>query len=110
MTDTTKNSEVEQLRNQLEGLRASDPGPELAAAKQRIGDTVSNAAASVSEAVAAPVRHGVDQVRDAVASARKTAAQVSAQKDSVSQQVRSKPVLALGAAVLTGYVFGRIVR
>lgn len=110
MSDTTKNNEVEQLRNQLDGLRASDPGPELAAAKQRVGDTVSSVAASVSEAVATPVRQGMDQVRGAIASARRTTAQASAQKESVSQQIRGKPLTALGVAVLTGYVFGRIVR
>ncbi len=110
MTDTTPNAEVEQLRNQLDALRASDPAPEVAAAKQRASDAVSNAAASVSEAVATPVRQGMDQVRGAVASARRTAAQVGAQKESLSQQIRGRPLLAVGAAVLTGYVFGRAVR
>lgn len=110
MSDITGNSEVGQLRNQLDELRASDPAPQLAAAKQRASDTVSNVAANVSEAVATPVRQGVDRVRAAAASARRTAAQVDAQKDSMVRQVRNTPLMALGVAVVAGYVAGRIVR
>ncbi len=112
MTDTpdSPSAEIVQLRSQLDELRATDPAPKLAEAKQRVADTVSNVADTVTETVAAPIRQGAAQVRGAVASARRTAAQVSAQKDSLAQRVRSQPFLALGAAMLTGYVCGRIVR
>ena len=111
------NAEVQQLRNQLDELRASDPTPQVEAAKQQVSDTVSNAAASVSnaaanvtEAVAEPIRQGMDKARSAVAGARRTAAQVSAQTEDVTQQIRSQPFMALGMAAVAGYVFGRIVR
>lgn len=112
MTDKpdSPSAEVAQLRSQLDELRATDPAPKLAEAKQRVAATVSDIAGTVTETVAPPIRQGVEQVRGAVAGARRTAAQVSAQKDSLAQQVRSQPFLSLGAAVLTGYVFGRIVR
>jgi len=45
-----------------------------------------------------------------VDSARRTADQVSAQKESLSQRIQDKPLAALGIAALTGYMFGRIVR
>ncbi len=106
----TPSAEIEQLRGQLDGLRGNDPAASLADAKQRVGATVSDVAASVTGAVAEPLRQGADRVRDVVDSARKTAAQVSAQKDSLTQRIQSQPFAALGVAVLTGYVFGRIVR
>ncbi len=112
MTDTSKSptDEAAQLRSQLDELRATNPAPKLAEAKERVAATVSNVADTVTETVAAPIRQGVAQVRGAVASARRTAAQVSTQKDSLAQRVRSQPFLTLGAAMLTGYVCGRIVR
>ena len=112
MADTTKSAstEVDELRNQLDGLRAADPAPALADAKQRATAAVSSAAATVTEAVATPIRQGAEQVRGAVASARRTAAQVDAQRESLSQQIRYQPFMALGVASIVGYVFGRIVR
>ena len=112
MSDTSKSpsAEVEQLRGQLDDLRSVDPAATLEDAKQRVGATVSNVAASVTEKVAEPIRHGADRVRNVVDSARRTADQVSAQKDSLSQRIQSQPFAALGIAVLSGYVFGRIVR
>lgn len=112
MSDTSKSpsTEVEQLRNQLDELRASDPAPILADAKQRAAATVSNVAAQVTDSVATPVRHGMERVRGAVDGVRRTAAEVDARKQSLSQQIRSKPLAAVGLATLTGYVFGRIVR
>ena len=116
MADTSNNtsSEVEQLRAQLDELRATDPAPILADAKQRAAAAVSNAASTVTESVATPIRRGADQVagqvRGAVAGARRTAAQVDAQKESLSEQVRMRPFVALGVATAIGYVFGRIIR
>lgn len=112
MADTTKSasSEVNDLRNQLDELRAADPAPALADAKQRATAAVSGAAASVTEAVSTPIRQGTEQVRSAVASARRTAAKVDAQRESLSQEIRYQPFKALGVAILAGYVFGRIVR
>lgn len=111
------NSEVQQLRSQLDELRASDPIPQVEMAKQQAADTVnkaaatvSDAAATVSDAVAGSVREGVDKARSAVAGARRTAAQVSAQAEDVTHQIRSKPLVALSGAMLAGYIFGRIVR
>lgn len=109
MSDTPK-AEVDQLRNQLDSLRATDPTPHVEAAKQRVSDKVSGAAASVSDTVAGSVRQGADMARDAAATARRTAAQVGTQADSLTRQVRGQPFVALGAAVVAGYVFGRIVR
>ena len=107
-------SEVEQLRAQLDELRATDPAPILADARQRATAAVSNAASAVTESVATPIRRGADQVagqvRGAVAGARRTAAQVEAQKESLSEQVRMRPFAALGVASAVGYVFGRIIR
>ena len=103
-------SEVEQLRAQLDELRATDPAPVLADAKQRAAAAVSNAASTVSETVATPIRRGADQVRAAVAGARRTAAKVDAQRESLSEQVRMRPFAALGIASVVGYVVGRIVR
>ena len=112
MTDTPQSptDEAARLRSQLEELRATNPAPKLAEAKQRVADTVSNAADTVTDTVTPPIRKGVEHVRGAVASARRTAAEVGAQKDRLSRQVRSRPVMSLGAALLTGYVCGRIVR
>lgn len=110
MADTKPDSEVKDLRNQLDELRASDPTPQVEAAKQRAAETVSNAAADVSEAVAGPVRHGVERTQAAVASARRTAAQVNAQTESMSQSIRSQPLMALGLSLLAGYIIGRAVR
>ena len=110
MSDTTPNSEVKDLRNQLDELRASDPTPQVEAAKQRAAETVSNATASVSDAVAGSVRQGTERARDAVASARRAAAQVNAQTESMSRKIRNKPLVALGASVLAGYVIGRAIR
>lgn len=112
MADTSKSptDEAAQLRNQLDELRATNPAPKLAEAKQRVADTVSNVAENVAEAVVPPIRQGVDRVRGAVAGARKTAAEVSAKKERLSQRVRSQPFTTLGAAMLTGYICGRIVR
>lgn len=112
MADTSKNptDEAAQLRSQLDELRAADPAPKLAEVKQRVAATVSDVADTVADTVVPPIQQGVDRVRGAVASARRTAAQVSAQKDSLAQRVRSQPVMTLGAAMLTGYVCGRIVR
>lgn len=103
MTDPTPNAEVRDLRNQLDGLRASDPTPQVEAAKQRATETVSNAADRVSEAVTGTARQGV-------ASARRTAAQVNAQTESMSQSIRGRPLMAIGASVLAGYIIGRAVR
>ncbi len=123
MTETPKSpsAEVEQLRGQLDELRSTDPATRMEDAKQRVGATVSNAAASVTEAasnaaasvteaVAEPLRQGAERVRGVVDSARRTADQVSAQKESLSQRIQDKPLASLGIAVLAGYVFGRIVR
>ena len=112
MTDTSKSptDEAAQLRNQLDELRATDPAPKLAEAKARVTATVSDVADTVTEAVMPPIQQGADRVRGAVAGARRAAAQVSAQKDSLAQRVRSQPVMTLAAAMLTGYVCGRIVR
>ena len=112
MPDTPKSpsAEVEQLRDQLDELRSSDPAAKLEEAKQRVGATVSSAAASVTEAVAEPLRQGAERVRGVVDSARRTADQVSAQKESLSQRIQDRPLASLGIALLTGYVFGRIVR
>lgn len=112
MTDTSQSptDEAAKLRNQLDELRATDPAPKLAEAKERIGATVSNVAGTVADAVVPPIQGGVERVRVAVAGARRTAAQVSARKDSLAQRVRSQPLMTLGAAMLTGYVCGRIVR
>ena len=112
MSDTSKSpsAEVEQLRGQLDELRANDPAATLESAKQRVGAPGSNAAASVTEAVAEPLRQGAERVRGVVDSARRTADQVSAQKDSLSQRIQAQPLAALGVAMLTGYVFGRAVR
>jgi len=109
-TSNSTSSEVQQLRAQLDELRAADPAPILADAKQRAAAAVSSAASTVSETVATPIRRGADQVRDAVAGARRTAARVDAQKESLSEQVRMRPFAALGVASLVGYVFGRILR
>ena len=134
MTDTSKtpSEEAAELRTQLEDLRATDPAPGVAQAKQQVADTVSHAADSVSQA-AANVAESVSQtaanVRDSVSSAaagvaetvvtpirqgaervRGAAAQVSAGSESLSERVRDQPFLALGVAVLTGYLVGRIVR
>ena len=108
MSDSSNStsSEVEQLRAQLDELRATDPAPILADAKQRAASAVSSAASTVTETVG----RGADQVRDAVAGARRTAAKVDAQRESLSEQVRMRPFAALGVASLVGYVFGRIVR
>lgn len=112
MSDSSNStsSEVEQLRAQLDELRAADPAPILADAKQRAAAAVSSAASTVTETVATPIRRGADQVRDAVAGARRTAAKVDAQKESLSEQVRMRPFAALGIASAVGYVVGRIVR
>ena len=77
---------------------------------QRAAAAVSNAAATVTETVATPIRRGADQVRGAVAGARRTAAKVDAQKESLSEQVRMRPFAALGVASVVGYVLGRVVR
>ena len=134
MTDTSKtpSEEAAELRTQLEELRATDPAPRVAQAKQQVADgvsqaadsvsqaasqvaesvsqtasnvrdSVSSAAAGVAETVAAPIRQGAERVRGA-------AAQVSAGSESLSERVRDQPFLTLGIAVLTGYVVGRIVR
>ncbi len=109
-TPNSTSSEVEQLRAQLDELRATDPAPVLEDAKQRAAAAVSSAASTVRETVATPIRQGADQVRGAVASARRTAAQVDAQRESLSEQVRMRPLAALGIAAAVGYVVGRIVR
>ncbi len=112
MSNTSKSpsAEVEQLRGQLDELRGTDPAATVADAKERVGATVAGVAASVSETVAEPLRKGADRVRTVVDGARRTASQVSAQKESLSQRIQDKPFAALGIAVLTGYMFGRIVR
>ena len=112
MTDTSKSptDEAARLRNQLDELRATNPAPKLAEAGERVSATVSNVAEAVTGAVVPPIQQGVERVRGAVAGARRAAAQVSAQKDGLAQRVRSQPVVTLGAAMLTGYVCGRIVR
>lgn len=106
----TPSSEVEQLREQLAGLCATDPRPQLDAAKRYIGDTVASAAADARETVAKPIRQGVARVRGTMASARRTAAQVEAQRERLSQRTRSKPVATVAVAALAGYLLGRIVR
>lgn len=112
MTDTSKSpsNEVDDLRNQLEVLRATDPAPLVAEAKQRAADTVSKVANTVTDTVVPPIRYGVERVQDAAATARRTAAQVRAQKETLSHRVRTRPFAALAVSVLSGYVFGRIVR
>lgn len=112
MTDTSNStsSEVEQLRAQLDELRAADPAPILADVKQRAAAAVSSAASTVTETVATPIRRGADQVRGAVEGARRTAARVDARKESLSEQVRMRPFAALGVATVVGYVFGRALR
>ncbi len=112
MSDSSNStsSEVEQLRAQLDELRATDPAPILADAKQRATAAVSNAASTVTETVATQTHRAADQVRGVVASARRTAAEVDAQKESLSEQVRMRPFAALGIASAVGYVVGRIVR
>ena len=103
MSDMTRNPEINKLHAQLEDLRASDLTPHVAAAKQQASETITRVAAKASEAVATPVREGMDRARDA-------ASRLDAQKDSVVRQVRNTPLIALGTAVVAGYVFGRIVR
>jgi len=133
MTDNkTPSEEAAELRTQLEELRATDPAPRVAQAKQQVADgvsqaadsvsqaaanvagsvsqtasnvadSVSSAAANVAETVAAPIRQGAERVRS-------TAAQVSAGTENLSERVRDQPFLALSLGVLTGYVIGRIVR
>lgn len=134
MTDTSKTpaEEAAELRTQLDELRATDPAPRVAQAKQQVADSVSQAAESVSQAaanMAGSVSQTASNVRDSVSSAaagmaetvvapirqgadrvRSTAAQVSAGTESLSERVRDQPFMALGLAVLTGYVFGRIIR
>jgi ElaB/YqjD/DUF883 family membrane-anchored ribosome-binding protein len=116
-SSNSNSSEVEQLRAQLDELRATDPAPILADAKQRAAAAVSSAAATVSDkvatvtdTVATQTHRAADQVRGVVASARRTAAEVDAQRESLSEQVRMRPFAALGIASVVGYVVGRIVR
>jgi len=112
MTDPSKSpsAEVQQLRGQLDDLRATDPAARVEGVKQRVSATVSSATASVTEAVAEPLRQGPDRVRGVVDSARRTADEVSARKERLSRRVQDQPFAALGVAMLTGYVVGRIVR
>lgn len=126
--DKTPSDEAADLRNQLAGLRATDPAPRVAAVKQQVSDTASDVAESVSQtaanvrdtvtsatarvadAVVPPLRQGADAVRGAVASARSTAKQASDGAEALSERVRDQPFLALGLGLLTGYVIGRAVR
>lgn len=125
MSGTTPTSEVNDLRNQLDTLRAADPVPHVEEAKQKASETISNvashaadaasqaasqaasAASQAADAVAQPVRQGVEKARAAV---RGTAAEVNAQADSLAVQIRGAPVVSLGIAALAGYMIGRIVR
>lgn len=124
----TPSDEAADLRQQLDGLRATDPAPHVAAVKQQVSDTASDVAESVSQTAAnvrdtvadatarvadtvvPPLRQGADAVRGAVASARSTARQASEGAEALSERVRDQPFLALGLGVLTGYVIGRAVR
>ena len=112
MSDSSNStsSEVEQLRAQLDELRADDPAPILADAKQRAAAAVSSAASTVTETVATQTQRAADQVRGVVDSARRTAAEVDARRESLSEQVRMRPFVALGIASVVGYVVGRAVR
>ena len=127
-TDKSPSQEAAELRDKLDGLRATDPVPHAAAAKQQVADTASTVAANVSDnvsqtaanmkeaaanvrdAVVPPLRQGADAVRGAVASARDKVQQANDGAEALSEQIRDQPFLALGLAVLTGYVIGRAVR
>jgi ElaB/YqjD/DUF883 family membrane-anchored ribosome-binding protein len=127
-TDKSPSEEAAELRDKLDGLRASDPAPHVAAAKQQVSDTAANVAANVSDtvnqtastmketaanvrdAVVPPLRQGADAVRGAVATARDKAQQASDGAEALSDRIRDQPFLALGLAVLTGYVLGRAYR
>ncbi len=137
--DKTPSQEAAELRDKLEGLRATDPAPHVEAAKQQAADTASTVAANVSDTVSQaastvmdkaaaardtvmdagarvadtvmpPLRQGADAVRGAVASARSTAQAASENKEALSERIRDQPFMALGLAVLTGYVLGRAYR
>jgi len=126
--DKTPAAEAADLRSQLDGLRATDPAPHVAAVKQQVSDTasdvaegvsqtaanvrdtVASATARVADAVVPPLRQGADAVRGAVASARRTAKQAGDGAEALSERVRDQPFLALGLGLLTGYVIGRAVR
>ena len=134
-TDKSPSKEAAELREKLEGLRATDPAPHVEAAKQQVADTASTVAANVSDTVsqtastvkqtAANVRdtlagatarvadtvgQGADAVRGAVATARGKVRQANDGAEALSERIRDQPFLALGLAVLTGYVLGRAVR
>lgn len=127
-TDKSPSKEAAELRDKLDGLRATDPVPHVAAAKQQVSDTAANVAANVSDtvnqtassvketaanvrdAVVPPLRQGADAVRGAVATARDKAQQASDGADALSDRIRDQPFVALGLAVLTGYVLGRAYR
>ena len=49
MSGTTPSSEINDLRNQLDVLRATDPTPKVEAAKQTVSDTVDSVAAQASD-------------------------------------------------------------
>ena len=126
--DKTPSQEAAELRNRLEGLRATDPTPHVEAAKQQAADTASTVASNVSDTVsqaaatimdkAAAARDTVmdagarvaDAVGGAVESARSTAQHAGESKAALSERIRDQPFLALGLAVLTGYVLGRAYR
>ena len=123
-TDKSPSEEAAELRDKLDGLRASDPAPQVAAAKQQVSDTAANVsdtvnqtassmketAANVRDAVMPPLRQGADAVRGAVATARDKVQQANDGADALSDRIRDQPFLALGVAVLTGYVLGRAYR
>lgn len=127
-TDKSPSQEAAELRDKLEGLRATDPAPHVAAAKQQVADTAANVAANVSDtvsqtastvketaanvrdAVVPPLRQGAEAVRGAVATARDKVQQANDGAEALSERIRDQPFLALGLAVLTGYVLGRAYR
>ena len=138
-TDKTPSEEAAELRDRLEGLRATDPAPHVEAVKQQaadtastvaanvsgtvsqaastvretvanVRDTVSDATARVADTVVPPLRQGADAVRGAVATARDKVQQANDGAEALSERIRDQPFLAVGLAVLTGYVLGRAVR
>ena len=138
-TDKSPSEEAAELRDKLEGLRATDPAPHVEAAKQQVADTASTVASTVSDTVSQtastvkqtaanvrdsvagatarvadtvvpPLRQGADAVRGAVATARGKVQQANDGAEALSERIRDQPFMALGLALLTGYVLGRAVR
>ena len=126
--DKSPATEAAELRTKLDGLRATDPAPHVEAAKQQAVDTANTVAANVSQtasdvrdkvastagrvadAVVPPLRQGAAAVQGAVSSARDAAQSASDGAEALSERIRDQPFLALGLAVMTGYVLGRAFR